>query len=525
MPFKESIERFETSYGVKLNSENIENVIGRIFTNNDNNLERDMKIRENVMSWYAQIAAEYERNKVNSSVLNTDTVVKKTPFEFFEEYINVVSEIAKETSEHMIAASKADAEKAKKAVEDAIEARNAAQINLEEKTVIAHEEAKKGTIKEESIQHIENTYKQRLENAEIALKNAQAKKDGIVSIEPYESSLDYFGLSEADANNMLKAHVIRYTYKEARRAQIESVGLTSPAYMAELNKAFENGASYQNASAEDKKRMQEVYATKQLVAEKLDSKKGFFGWLWKLINRSETKAMRNYLAASEQALKNAGFDQAAETEAMTAMAEKGYFQDEYEASGIENTVKERFSENEKAFALMREKEAERKALEKARKDEIKAETEAIQKKPFKNQLFEIRFRPSTDYDTFKAQAKEYNEVGKFIKDNKDRIPKDVLSVFKANSKKVGKVKSYFGTSSKISEDSLERLDSICEEFENKLISEISVDTYKPVTYEEVKASASVKEQMVVNLENPNAEIEVAKPVEATAKEKEPVVRE
>lgn len=525
MPSKELIERFETSYGVKLNRETIENVIGRIFTNNVNNLEREMKIGENVKSWYAEIAAEYERNKVNSSVLNTDDVVKKTPFEFFEEYINVVSEIAKDTSERMIAASKADAEKAKKAVEDAIAARDAAQRKLEEKTVIAHEEAKKGTIKEESIKHIERTYKQRLENAEIALKNAQAKKDGLVSIDPYESSLDYFGLRETDANTMLKAHVIPYTYKEARRAQIDSVGFTSHVYMNELNKAFENVTSYQDASADEKKRMQEVYATKQLMKETLDSKKGFWGWLWKLINRAETKAMRNYLAASEQALNNAGFDKTAETEAMVAMTEKGYFQDEYQSSGIENTVKEKFSGNEKAFALMREKEDERKALEKERKAEIKAETDAIRKKPFKDQLFEIRFRPSTDYNTFGAQAKEYNEVGKFIKENKDKIPKDILSVFMANSKKVVKVKSFFGSSSKISENSLERLDSICEGFENTLLSEIPADTYKPMTYEEVKSSASVKEPMVVNLDNPNAKIEIANPVEAPTKEKNSAVRE
>ena len=525
MPSKELIERFEASYGVKLNGENIAIIIERIFTNYVDNLERDMSIANNIKSWYAGIAAEYERNKVNSNVLNTGAVVNKTPFEFFEEYINVVSEIAKDTSERMIATSKADAENAQKAVEAAMAARDEAQKNLAEKPVVAREEAEKGNIKEESIQHIENTYKQRLENAEIALKIAKEKKEGLVSFDPYESSMDYFALREADVNALLKAHEIPYTYKEARSAQIEAVGLVSPAFMADLNKAFENATSYQSASAEDKKRMQEVYATKQLVQEKLDSKKGFIGWFWKLFNRSETKAMRNYLTASEQALNNAGFDQAAAAEAMVAMTEKGYFQDEYKALGIENTVKEKLLENEKAFALMKEKEAERKALERERKAAIKVETDAVQKKPFKDQLFEIRFRPSMDYNTFNAQAKEYNEVGKFIKNNMDKIPKDVLAVFKANGKKVVRVKSAFGSSNKISEEALDRIGSDCEELENTLMSELPADAYKPMTFEEVKSSASVKEPMVVNLDNPNEKIEISQSVEAPTMEKKPVVKE
>ena len=127
----------------------------------------------------------------------------------------------------------------------------------------------------------------------IQLKNAKERKNNLAEAVPYEFSMDYFGIREADANAMLENQVNSYTYMEARRAQIKSAGATSPAFMRELENALNDTVSYHTANDEDKKRMQEVYATKQLMQERLDSKKGLIGWLWKLVFRAETKAMRN----------------------------------------------------------------------------------------------------------------------------------------------------------------------------------------------------------------------------------------
>ena len=61
--------------------------------------------------------------------------------------------------------------------------------------------------------------------------------------------------------------------------------------------------------------------------------------------------------------------------------------------------------------------------------------------------------------------------------------------------------------------------------EKSLMTKISADDYKPMTFEEVKASATVKEQITVNLEDTTANLDVSKPVDtAPAKEIDPLVK-
>lgn len=509
MPSKELIEKFERENGVTLNRQSIQNVMERIFTNDVDNGEREVKIAENVKLWYTRISAEYERNKVNASVRNINSITKKTPFEFFEEYMGIVSEIAKETSEQMVTRSKEDAETAKLNVEKAKAALEEAQKNLVEKPAIARQEAENGTIKKENIEYIENTYKVRLQDAEIALKNAQAKQEAYVGFDPYEPTMDYFGLSEADAKGLIEAQVKGCTYMEARRDQIKSVGVTSPVFMKELRETGDKNISYETASDEDKRRIQEIYATRQIMQEKLESKTGFIGWLWKIVHFVKTGAMTSYITSANSLLFTAGFNEAKDAEeAADAMSQKGYSYSEYKAS--ENAIKDKFARNETTYASIKAKEDERIAEENARKAEIEAKIKAVQQKPFKDQLFEIAFRPSKDKETFNAQLNEYKEVASFVKNNK--IPDDVRAVLKANGQKIAASKKHFY--------SQETKEKQCEEIEAALAGEISVDNYKPMTYEEVKASATAKEPLTVNLDDPNAKLEVSQPIEEPSKQKE-----
>jgi hypothetical protein len=245
------------------------------------------------------------------------------------------------------------------------------------------------------------------------------------------------------------------------------------------------------------------------MQEKLESKTGVMGWLWKIVHFVKAGAMTSYITSANSLLFTAGFNEAKDAEeAADAMSQKGYSYSEYKAS--ENAIKDKFSRNETTYASIKAKEDERIAEENARKAEIEAKIKAIQQKPFKDQLFEIAFRPSKDKETFNAQLNEYKEVASFVKENK--IPDDVRAVLKANGQKIVASKKHFY--------SQETKEKQCEEIEAALAGEISVDNYKPMTYEEVKASATVKEPMTVNIDDPNAKLEVSQPIEEPSKQKE-----
>ena len=343
------------------------------------------------------------------------------------------------------------------------------------------------------------------------MSNAEKKLAGVAPFKPYESSMDYFGIREEEAKYLLENQVNSATYINARRVQVATVGVAAPVFMNELNEAFENKGSYQDASAGDKRRMQQVYATKQVMKETLDSKKGFWGWVWKAItHRSEAKAMRNYINAAERSLSGANFDEAAENEAIEAMTKKGYLYGRYKRSGAESEIKEKFAENEKKYALIREEQAKIEA-------KTEAEIEAISKLPLKDQFFEIKFRPSHDKETFEKQRLEYNKVAKIVSEGvkSNTIPKDVIEVFKATNKKfnaVKKIKAGVPVES-------------CEEIEQVLMDKGNHNNYNAMKFSEVKNLVEQKENITIKLDNDEANIDRAKPVDtAPAKEIDPFVK-
>ena len=101
--------------------------------------------------------------------------------------------------------------------------------------------------------------------------------------------------------------------------------------------------------------------------------------------------MNNYIASASSALFNAGFDEVAAAEAIDAMSERGYFSGEYTAFTLD-TVNEKFAENEKIYAPLRDR---------------KTEAKLLSEMPLKDQFFEIKFRPSTKTETYNKQLKAF----------------------------------------------------------------------------------------------------------------------
>jgi hypothetical protein len=179
-------------------------------------------------------------------------------------------------------------------------------------------------------------------------------------------------------------------------------------------------------------------------------------------------------------------------------------------ASVEDEIKGKFAENERKYASIREEQAKIEA-------KIEVEIEAISKLPLKDQFFEIKFRPSRDNETFEKQRLEYNEVAKIVSKGakSNTIPKDVIEVFKATTKKFKAVKnSKAGV----------RVES-CEEIEQALMDKGNHDNYNAMKFSEVKNLVEQKESISIPLDNPNANLNVSKPVDpVSTKEIEPIVK-
>lgn len=508
MAYQELIYEFQSSNSVILDTERIKASLTSILSKIEDNKTREARIGDFIKHEYPKIAEVFEFNKARGILMQQADVSTTSSLEFFEGYVNIISEIVKETSDALEAQAKEDRKKAEEALQEA----KTTNDNAQNKYQNAQEmDMNKETGKNIDRDFVLNEYKKQVDNSAIAVSNAEKKLAGVAPFKPYESSMDYFGIREEEAKYLLENQVNTATYINARRVQVATVGVAAPVFMNELREAFEKNVSYQDASAGEKRRMQQVYATKQVMKETLDSKKGFWGWVWKAItHRSEAKAMRNYINAAERSLSGANFDEAAEKDATAAMIQRGYLYGSYKRSGAESEIKEKFAENEKKYASIREEQAKIEA-----KTEV--EIEAISKLPLKDQFFEIKFRPSRDNETFEKQRLEYNEVAKIVSKGvkSNTIPKDVIEVFKATTKKfnaVKKIKAGVPVES-------------CEEIEQALMDKGNHDNYNAMKFSEVKNLVEQKESISIPLDNPNANLNVSKPLDTTlTKEIDPIIK-
>ena len=482
------IKKFQEKNNIDINAEGIRIAIESLLTKYPDNKSREEGIRNYIEGMYPQLAERFERTRVINKHLDADHGAMNS-FEFFEGYVNIISAIAKETSDRLVAVSKDAAEAARDTVNKAKANYDVLQAKYEKAQQITEEQGKsKDPIR---AAYVKKEYQDPAELAKIAWQQAIEKQKTGVIVNPFESSKPYFGITADKAKEMLEGQLNSYTYMDVRKRDMEVNGLTDLKYMNELKKAFENKGTYQSASAEDQRKMQEVFATAQIMQETLDSKKGIRGFFWKLWYRAETKAMRNYINAAKDALEAASFDAEAESAAIENMATKGYFYGEYKATGAEKF----FNEN-----LTRRIE--------------RSDTKAVSAMPVKEQFFQMAFRPSKDLTAFQSQTESFNSIANLVDKNKDRIPKDMMRVFGANSQKMKAMKECFGSLQLWGPGELEAVDEKFEKIEESLLKDVSRDTYKPMKYDELKKPASAeKETVKVIITDPTATTAVSGRVE------------
>ena len=118
--------------------------------------------------------------------------------------------------------------------------------------------------------------------------------------------------------------------------------------------------------------------------------------------------------------------------------------------------------------------------------------------------------------------KAYNEARAFVKDNKN-IPEAVNLVFKANGKKI---QSLSNNISRNGTKAFDEIDRICAKYESELAGNISVDNYKPMSFDEIQAVANAREPIVnIDLGDKAEDKKLSEPiVEEPAKEKEPLIK-
>ena len=528
------IQEFQNKNKVEIDGEKIKLDLERVLTQYQDQKTREERIKTFAKGMYPEIANRFEHNKMTSVHYHSSEPITTTSFEFFEEYMNIMSELVKEASDHLVELSKEDAEKAKSAVEKA--QKDYDDLKKEHDTAVAnfnrnHPDNDRDINENSAYQELKKKY----DVAKMNLDNMVEREKSLVEPVPFESTKDYFGMTGAEAKALLGEQINSCnSYMDERRSQMESVGVRYGGFMNELNNSFnDENVTYDNATAEQKRAMQEVYATKKLMNEQLQSKigSGLFSWFRKIWYRKDISAINSYIDAANKALGKANFTEAAEKEADDAMTKQGYFHYEYQSTDTVKTIDEKFAENDRADAEMKAQENERIALEKAKEDERialenkqKLELEkrnAEYRDSIKDQLFEIKFKPADTINDLTEQLKAFNEAKTYV-DGNNNVPQNVRDVFNINGKKIRLISNNLQIKGV---GVLSRIDELCKKYEDELTKKGPFDDYKPMSFDEVKNSAEIKQSMKVDLDDKPENIEVSQPIkDDLIKEKDPVAK-
>ena len=127
MPSRDLIEKFAHENGITIERGALSATIGRFLTTSADNKAREAKIRQFIEAEYPRIAKEFERNKVQSAVLKQETVSSTTAWELLESYVNIVSEVVKETYDDMLKQNAEERQKAQALLDEANEKNAKAQ--------------------------------------------------------------------------------------------------------------------------------------------------------------------------------------------------------------------------------------------------------------------------------------------------------------------------------------------------------------------------------------------------------------
>lgn len=143
------------------------------------------------------------------------------------------------------------------------------------------------------------------------------------------------GLTANETKNLASGFLSSYSRYEEAKFMVENTAWNYAMQNVEgvgFNSVNNEVRKYKTSDEDTQGQMKELYIHKKIVSEKLDSK-GFF---WKLFNRKETKAMRTYINAVNQALKDIEFPESAEKEAeVEFLSQSAALETEYKATHMQ----------------------------------------------------------------------------------------------------------------------------------------------------------------------------------------------
>ena len=255
---QELIRNLNQQAHVEINGDLIRSTIGNLLSKTNDQQMREENIRKFITNTYSQIAEEFERRRAEGMLTSSDTASKITSYEFFTGYVNIVSEIAKESSAQLLTQVETEKEHLKRVVANAKKAYDDAKKELETREN-NYKARHNGSL--EGIEDIPDykKYRDDVEIANIKLDNAlERQEQGVNSIDAFEPT-PYFGMSAKTAKSLLEKQIKTCNYMDLRREQIERVGFKSNSYVIEIENAnIPEDVTYKTATVEQKRKMQQI---------------------------------------------------------------------------------------------------------------------------------------------------------------------------------------------------------------------------------------------------------------------------
>ena len=541
MPHTQIIEDFNKRHQTSIDASSMVSAVSSILTTYSDAEMRDERLKKYIMDSYPQIAAQYQRNKAlalyDGKGMDDFTA---NPGTMLSEYIAIFNVVVNSVSEQRIADAKQaaiDAKEATRKAEDAMEAARVAYNNS-----LDGDRSNSRALKDE------------YDKAEQKAKAAKVNEENAFTFTRYTPFMPHFGLGSKDAEKLMNDQLSSFNFLDVRRQQIATRGVADPSFLEEVTDMSE--IYYTSASMQEQQKLREIWVTRELMQDELDSRSWFSKYIW---NRAEAKAMRRYIESSTTLLQAALFNTKEQAENdIKKMLAGGFDELGEKAEAAMSNIKEVCSVNDKAVQEKQAKrdakkaernqqlkqeqdQKEKKLADQEKKNQIKAVTdslrekykadrEALTGKSINDKIFDIRFKPSFDKTSFDQQLSVMDNITKKYLNKKD-IPESARNVFLKNVEKINLMKEFHDLSDELSaQDFIDKANSISQridEIDNAAKTELQ--DYVPYTYEQLKKApdkVEEKEPMSVNLESDEKKNEEVSPKhEDDTLTKDPMVKD
>ena len=540
MPHTQTIQDFNRSHHTTIDVNSMVSAVSSILTTYNEAQMRDERLKKYFLDSYPEVAAQYQRNSLLAQYDGQDmNDFTANPGSMLNEYLALFYVVVNSVSEMRIRDAQQAAIDAKEATRKAEEAMEAARA--------AYNDSLNGD--RSNSRALKDDY----DKAEQKAKAAKKNEENAFTFTRYTPSMPHFGLGSKDAEKLMNDQLSSFNFLDIRRQQIATRGVTHPSFLEEVTDMSET--LYTIASVQEQQKLREIWVTRELMHEELESRSWFSKYIW---NRAEAKAMRNYIDSSTRLLQTALFNTNEQVENdIKKMLAGGFYDFGEEAEAAMSDIKKLCSINDKALEekqakkdakkvadnlkvkqeekeladqrAKQEKKNEIKAVTDSLREKYKADREALKGKSINDRIFDIRFKPSFDKKTFGQQVTVMEHITKNYLNKKD-IPESARNVFMKNVEKINLMKEYHELGEELSAQSfIDKANSVSQaidEIDNAARAELQ--DYVPYSYEQLKKAPDKveKEHLTVNLEsNWEQKDEVAPKHEAPDLSKEPMVKD